>query len=132
MNASAATSLRTAPRDEPSASFRAASIPCVSGTPWASVLIQPGRSCSGTFTPQKTSRKPKKRFEDTAVSRKRSPMAAFRSPSPVHAKAVTAITSASEPTAPTGTWIPSRIPPIVKANAETRIPFAITGSDRPR
>ena len=44
-------------------------MPCVNGSPFEMVCIQPGSSSIGTFAPQKISSTPKMMFESTAVSR---------------------------------------------------------------
>ena len=67
-----------------------------------------------------------------AVSRTRRPIAALRSPSPVQAAALTAITRIKGPIADAGTSMPTIAPPTTKANTDTNIPFAITGRERPR
>src|SRR5262249_39786427 len=59
-SASAPSSPRTCDSVSPDARSRAASIPCVSGRPWAIVDIAVGSWSSGTLTPQNTSRKPKR------------------------------------------------------------------------
>src|SRR5439155_7633939 len=120
------------PRPAPPASCLAAAIPCVSGSPSAIVLIQAGRLDSGTLTPQKTSRKPKRMFDVTAVSRTRRPSAALQSPSPVHEKAVTAATSTSGANAEIGTWTPNSALPVTSGNPETTKPRGQTGTEHPK
>src|SRR5213076_164552 len=67
----------------------------VNGIPCAAVLIQLGRSSSGTFAPVKISRKPKMTFESTAFSRIRRLAAAFTNPRPVQERAAIRTTSPS-------------------------------------
>ena len=71
-------------------------------------------------------------FESTAFSRMRSESAALIRPRPVHEKAATKITIASGAIAEAGMSIPRMITPAVSENADTKAPFTITGSDRPK
>ena len=96
------------------------------------MLIHPGRSSSGTLTPQKTSSTAKTRFENTASSRTRSAIAACATPSAAHEKAAVAIASTSSGSAPAASSTSSRSAPNAKLVSETATPSAIAGRLRPR
>ena len=71
-------------------------------------------------------------MERRALSRQRSPSEALTIPSPVHAKPVTTIVTASPPSAEAGTETPRRSEPTTKAKAATIAPLTATGTARPR
>ena len=104
----------------------------MTGSACATVLIQPGRSSSGTLTPQKTSSTAKTRLEKTASSRTRSAIAACAIPSAVHENAAVAIASTSSGSEPAASSTSSRSAPNAKLVSETARPIAITGRLRPR
>ena len=96
--------------------------------------IQPGRSSSGTLTPQKMSSMPKMMLDSTAVSRTRRPAPAPTSPSPVQEKAQTAIDerrSAAQPSRRDVDAEDQRRRRPARTTATTK-PLTMTGSARPR
>ena len=104
----------------------------VNGIPCAAVLIQLGRSSSGTLAPVKISRKPKITFESTAFSRIRRLAAALTSPRPVQEKAAIRTTNPSGASELAGRWTPRTSAPTSSENAATKAPFSRTGNERPK
>src|SRR5918995_1507110 len=108
----------------PATASRPASTACVTGRPCAIVLIQPGRSSSGTLTPQKMRSTAKTRFEKTASSRTRSETAACASPSAVHEKAAAAIVRTSRGSDRAASSTSRTSAPNAKLESETTAPLA--------
>ena len=71
------------------------------------------------------------KFESTAVSRQRRPIAALSSPIPVHENATITIESTTPGTAESPRWIPKMNTPTTSAKAATMAPFATDGKRAP-
>ena len=125
---SVAMSPETSARDAPSASCRAAWIPCVSGMRFEIHCIHSGSSVTATFAPVKISRRPKSTLFSTAVSRTRNPIAAQIRPRPVHANAETAIARAIDGHVEGGMWIPRIRLVTTSENAATNIALTTKGN----